>query len=205
MKDPRVQALRVITYNPSHKNVNCEVNAPFKILCTLLRFINNEASAKTVRPKDILEDAKELLRPLLESALGDERLGTEDCDCPSQRGLSRAVDVRMDSVDEEPCAGDKTLRAGEGRDRGLADLEVGSACYMSEMLNFNFDEYDDCEEVKEEDLMAMHGEYVKTDLKGYLIEKLNETAVKDREYFRECYSYLLKQDQALAKMYLNFK
>ena len=32
----------VIGYNPSHSNVNSEVNAPFKILSTLLRFMKNE-------------------------------------------------------------------------------------------------------------------------------------------------------------------
>ena len=32
----------VIGYNPSHSNINSEVNAPFKILSTLLRFIENE-------------------------------------------------------------------------------------------------------------------------------------------------------------------
>ena len=33
----------VIGYNPSHSNINSEVNAPFKILSTLLRFVNTEA------------------------------------------------------------------------------------------------------------------------------------------------------------------
>lgn len=32
----------VIGFNPSHSNINSEVNAPFKILSTLLRFIDNE-------------------------------------------------------------------------------------------------------------------------------------------------------------------
>ena len=32
----------VIGYNPSHSNVNSEVNAPFKILSTLLRFMKND-------------------------------------------------------------------------------------------------------------------------------------------------------------------
>jgi hypothetical protein len=33
----------VIGYNPSHSNINSEVNAPFKILSTLLRFLENES------------------------------------------------------------------------------------------------------------------------------------------------------------------
>ena len=42
MRDSRIESLMVIGYNPSHSNVNSEVNAPFKILSTLLRFMKNE-------------------------------------------------------------------------------------------------------------------------------------------------------------------
>ena len=36
----------VIGYNPSHSNVNSEVNAPFKILSLMLRFLENELNPK---------------------------------------------------------------------------------------------------------------------------------------------------------------
>jgi importin-9 len=36
----------VIGYNPSHSNVNSEVNAPFKILSLMLRYLDNENSPK---------------------------------------------------------------------------------------------------------------------------------------------------------------
>lgn len=42
MRDSRIESLMVIGFNPSHSNINSEVNAPFKILSTLLRFIDNE-------------------------------------------------------------------------------------------------------------------------------------------------------------------
>ena len=42
MRDTCIESLMVIGYNPSHSNVNSEVNAPFKILSTLLRFMKNE-------------------------------------------------------------------------------------------------------------------------------------------------------------------
>ena len=42
MRDSRIESLMVIGYNPSHSNINSEVNAPFKILSTLLRFIDTE-------------------------------------------------------------------------------------------------------------------------------------------------------------------
>lgn len=43
MRDSRIESLMVIGYNPSHSNINSEVNAPFKILSTLLRFIDTDA------------------------------------------------------------------------------------------------------------------------------------------------------------------
>jgi hypothetical protein len=43
MRDPIIESLMVIGYNPSHSNINSEVNAPFKILSTLLRFLENES------------------------------------------------------------------------------------------------------------------------------------------------------------------
>jgi len=49
----------VIGYNPSHANINSEVNAPFKILSSLLRFIENEEKLQNsgklrpvIRPPD---------------------------------------------------------------------------------------------------------------------------------------------------------
>lgn len=49
-RDTRVETLMVIGYNPSHSNVNSEVNAPFKILSTLLRFLENESKPTKFRP-----------------------------------------------------------------------------------------------------------------------------------------------------------
>ena len=40
----------VIGYNPSHSNINSEVNAPFKILSLLLRFLENETKPTKLRP-----------------------------------------------------------------------------------------------------------------------------------------------------------
>ena len=36
----------VIGYNPSHSNINSEVNAPFKILSLMLRYLENESGPK---------------------------------------------------------------------------------------------------------------------------------------------------------------
>lgn len=46
LRDPRIETLMVIGYNPSHSNINSEVNAPFKILSIMLRLLENENSPK---------------------------------------------------------------------------------------------------------------------------------------------------------------
>jgi len=170
MKDPRIESLMVITYNPSHTNVNSEVNAPFKILCTLLRCIDNEVNSKVIKPKDVLEEAKELLSSQLSNFGQDERLNTEGdhddmYDNFATQDLAAAVNVEMNDVEDEEAVAEKLFKVGKSKDKGLADLEVGSACYMSEMLNFNFDDYDDCEEMSEDDLLQLHGTMMKQELK----------------------------------------
>lgn len=59
LRDPRVEALMVIGYNPSHSNVNSEVNAPFKILSTILRFIEVELKPTNKRPLRPVVDFEE--------------------------------------------------------------------------------------------------------------------------------------------------
>ena len=50
----------VITYTPSHSNVNSEVNAPFKMLSLMLRFLDNETKPTNKRPlRQPIEDYDE--------------------------------------------------------------------------------------------------------------------------------------------------
>ena len=44
LNDKRVDNLLVIGFNPSHTNVNNDVNAPLKIMATLIRCLDNEVS-----------------------------------------------------------------------------------------------------------------------------------------------------------------
>lgn len=63
MRDPCIEQLMVIGYNPSHSNVNSEVNAPFKILSIILRFIHNEnkpTKQKQVRGTPSMPDDEEV-------------------------------------------------------------------------------------------------------------------------------------------------
>lgn len=62
MRDQRIETLMVIGYNPSHSNVNSEVNAPFKILSIILRFMEVElkpTNKRPLRPVIDLEEVKE--------------------------------------------------------------------------------------------------------------------------------------------------
>lgn len=60
MREPHIETLMVIGYNPSHSNVNSEVNAPFKMLSILLRFLSNEQKPTNKRPlRKPLEDYNE--------------------------------------------------------------------------------------------------------------------------------------------------
>lgn len=49
MRDQRIESLMVIGYNPSHSNINSEVNAPFKILSTMLRYLDSEYNPKKIK------------------------------------------------------------------------------------------------------------------------------------------------------------
>ena len=42
----------------------------------------------------------------------------------------------------------------ENKGKGLGDIETGSACYMSEMLDFDF-EAEEADEIAEEDLIYL--------------------------------------------------
>ena len=50
LREETIEQLMVITYNPSHSNINSEVNAPFKMLSLMLRFLDNETKPTNKRP-----------------------------------------------------------------------------------------------------------------------------------------------------------
>ena len=50
MRHQHIETLMVIGYNPSHSNINSEVNAPFKMLSLMLRFLDNETKPTNKRP-----------------------------------------------------------------------------------------------------------------------------------------------------------
>lgn len=87
----------VIGYNPSHANVNSEVNAPFKILSLLLRFIDNELKPTNKRP----------LRPVI-----DEEETKEGGATGIFKGyqMQRQNDVKRKIVEAAPVEQDSGMR-----------------------------------------------------------------------------------------------
>lgn len=116
LSDKRVDNLLVIGFNPSHTNVSNDVNAPLKILATLIRCLDNQMGGKSGQNEDDQDE-------------GDYTMKEE----------SNSLEVNLQKFKEQ-----KEEVEGEKVSGGLADREnqQGSTCYMSAMLQF----YDDGEE-----------------------------------------------------------
>ena len=111
----------VITYNPSHSNVNSEVNAPFKMLSLMLRFLDNETKPTNKRPlrqpiEDYDED-QEGMKPNPNSAFGAfsmPRKGNEEAELAQDSG------ARMDTYNDDENS-DYGSEEATGH-RGFGDL-----------------------------------------------------------------------------------
>ena len=106
LRDKRIDNLLVIGFNPSHTNINNDVNAPLKILATLIRCLKNEMGGD--------QESDE-----------DEDFGEEDFEFKEEP--DKPLDVGLEKFKEN----EEQQAAG-----GLADREnqQGSTCYMSAML-----------------------------------------------------------------------
>ena len=47
----------------------------------------------------------------------------------------------------------------------MADLEVGSECYMTDMLDFEFDDGEECDETTEQDLTYLDDTQIQFELR----------------------------------------
>lgn len=102
----------VIGYNPSHSNINSEVNAPFKILSLLLRLLDsNDNSPRKKKIQITMEDNEEEksgITPgyqLRRDLLGEgDRLDTvggddeEDYIQKTEKGETDKIEVNLDDV-----------------------------------------------------------------------------------------------------------
>lgn len=111
-RDSRIETLMVIGYNPSHSNINSEVNAPFKILSLLLRLLDsNDNSPRKKKIQITMEDNEEEksgITPgyqLRRDLLGEgDRLDTvggddeEDYIQKTEKGETDKIEVNLDDV-----------------------------------------------------------------------------------------------------------
>ena len=110
----------VIGYNPSHSNVNSEVNAPFKILSIMMRFLESENSPKkghrkppdTYEPEDEEEKGITPGYKMRRDLMAEERLDTYgeeheygDEDQDDMNALPVDLDDIQDDDDNESLLG----------------------------------------------------------------------------------------------------
>lgn len=144
MRDPRIESLMVIGYNPSHSNINSEVNAPFKIISLMLRFLDNELSPKKGRrpvPQsyDGVDDEEEekssgitpgykLRRDLLgederlDTIEGDDDYDDEHNDKDNEDGTDK-IQVNLDDVEDDD---DNESLLGQKNNSSLLGGSLGS-------------------------------------------------------------------------------
>lgn len=119
----------VIGYNPSHSNINSEVNAPFKILSTLLRFMQSECMSND---EDNVVEERPPRVPRM--GAGGERLDTVE-------GYNDLYDEEADPDDGSQF--EDSFRYGESDDDNAGEtskIEVNMDDLEDEqedLLNFN--------------------------------------------------------------------
>ena len=133
----------VIGYNPSHSNINSEVNAPFKMLSLMLRFLENETKPTKLRPIrqpvdfDPEEDGKQ---GNTRSAFGGGAFGgykmqkqNDEMEVPEDSG------ARMDTMGGDDSYGDEEY-GGERRDLGGLGEDDRLEVNMDELPDDDSDE-----------------------------------------------------------------
>ena len=143
MREPTIETLMVIGYNPSHSNINSEVNAPFKMLSLMLRFLENETKPTKLRPIrqpvdfDPEEDGKQ---GNTRSAFGDGAFGgykmqkqNDEMEVPEDSG------ARMDTMGGDDSYGDEEY-GGERRDLGGLGEDDRLEVNMDELPDDDSDE-----------------------------------------------------------------
>jgi len=209
IKDPIIESLMVIGYDPSHSNASIEVNAPFKILSVLIRCLNNEII------QDKIKNAKTNLDEMnyednivqdddMDQQFGDDDLmnNNEDDDVMGKLNvnLDEFTNMKDDITAKEINSKLNFINVGKGG--GLGNLEAGSEIYLSEMLVFDYNEVEcEDEENVEEDLEYLKDIDLDFVLKDFLINFFKKFNSENNEYLTECLKMLPKKDQETFKTF----
>lgn len=225
IENEHISLLSVVGYNPSHKNVKSEVNAPFKILSTLLRMIKNEEKLEKLNKKRN-EEGKGETESYKFQYDGDGRMDTmggddyyddegedNDEEYDNNEEIKDQIEVDMDDDNK----GEDLFNNSDGsdeqvdlladlikesKDKGLADLETGSEVYMSEMLGFEIEDAEEMEEQNEEDLVSLNDPWTDIHLREHITNGLKELYETKRDYIKSCVKHLEADDKQLFEQYI---
>jgi hypothetical protein len=213
LKDQNIESLLVVGYNPSHSNTGSEVIAPLKILCTLIRCLDNESFIPKRKAPEL--GSQDEFNTVIEgSGLGvvgeyedpDERMDTIEDDVKSEEREDPIESLKTDLMKEVKEVYDADdFKMPVSKDKGLGDYETGSECLMSDMLEFDYEEADDLgEDFHEDDLYGLQDWYASISLQSFLLDFFNNLMQNDREYLVKCIKHLLPDDIALFRKHFTF-
>lgn len=195
-KDPIIESLMVINYDPSHSNASVEVNAPFKILSVLIRCLHNEILQEKMKSQKTNLDELNYEDEIVQDDYNNEPVEEDKF----KVNLDEFTNMKDDETTREINSKLSFINVGKGG--GLGNLEAGSEIYLSEMLVFDYNEVEGEEEDNvEEDLEYLNDLDFDFHLKDYLLEFFNKFYSSNTEYLIECLKMLPKKDQELFKAF----
>ncbi|EGR32294.1 hypothetical protein IMG5_089160 [Ichthyophthirius multifiliis] len=201
LKDKRIENLIAIAYNPSHQNIGNDVSAPFKILSTLIRGLDNEMAPLR---KDQENNKKEEENLQVENDDDDDVYNGENMEFKD--GNEEKIEVDLNVIqDEEEADIEKRFAIGDKKGGGLGEFEIGSTNYMTDGFAFGYDDGEECDETTEEDLLYLNDPVISYNTADLLKNIFNELSKSDPKYFAECLKNLLKEDIALLQKYVIIK
>ena len=230
LQNETILSQSVVGYNPSHKNVKSEVNAPFKILSTLVRMIKNEerieklnlkkheeGKGETQSYKFAYDDENGRMDTIGGDDYDDDTYDIDNADLSDNDAdiMKDQIEVDMDDMrekgedifndDEDEQVDLLADMIKESKDKGLADLETGSEVYMSEMLGFEIEDAEEMEEQNEEDLVSLDDPWNNIQLKQHVIDGLKEMYRDQKDYMKSCVKHLENDDRLLFEQYIQDK
>lgn len=156
----------------------------------------------------------------LDTMEGEDDYGEEE----EEKGLGNALEVADDDLkdmkddeDEELLEQKPVPKSIENlfaikdhtSDKGLGGLDgTASEVYMSELLaGYDMEDFDETEEQNEEDLIELGDSFADCNIVEQIKTQLMEFAktAKGADYLQYCLSQLKKEDQELAKKYLQLE
>ncbi|EGR29523.1 importin 9, putative [Ichthyophthirius multifiliis] len=213
LKDKRIENLLAIAYNPSHSNVGNDVIAPYKILSTLIRGLDNEMGPQQKKEKKKEKNQlfnqydKDRLEVQDDDQFEEEEDEDEDNLVYEKLDNEEKIEVDLNIIqDEEDNNNNNNNNTGENKTGGLGEFEIGSTNYMTEGFAFGYDDGEECDETTEEDLIYLNDEFIDIECSEMLKKIFNQlTAQNNIKYFTECLRKLLREDIMLLKKHVMIK